>query len=219
MVEQVKEIDPERVRANLSEIKERIAAADPSGQGGAAVEVVAATKYVPVELMGTLAEGGVTVAGENRIQDLTAKQDMWGDLFTWDFIGDLQSRKAPSLVGKVRLIQSLATESALLKLERAEAGQQKVLVQVNLAQEESKSGIAVEDLSRYLDSDGCDVVGLMTMPPFTTDPEESRPWFAKLRDLADINGLKVVSMGTSQDYEVAVSEGATHVRIGASLCR
>ena len=124
-----------------------------------------------------------------------------------------------SLVGKVRLIQSLATESALLKLERAEAGQQKVLVQVNLAQEESKSGIAVEDLSRYLDSDGCDVVGLMTMPPFTTDPEESRPWFAKLRDLADINGLKVVSMGTSQDYEVAVSEGATHVRIGASLCR
>ena len=219
MVEQVSEIDPERVRANLSEIMERIAAADPSGQDGAGIEVVAATKYVPVELMGTLAEGGVTVAGENRIQDLTAKQDMWGDLFTWDFIGDLQSRKAPSLVGKVRLIQSLATESALLKLERAEAGQQKVLVQVNLAQEESKSGIAVEDLSRYLDSDGCDVVGLMTMPPFTTDPEESRPWFAKLRDLADINGLEVVSMGTSQDYEVAVSEGATHVRIGASLCR
>ncbi|MEI7559452.1 MAG: YggS family pyridoxal phosphate enzyme [Actinomycetes bacterium] len=219
MVEQVKEIDPERVRANLSEIRERISAADPSGQGGAGIEVVAATKYVPVELMGTLAEGGVTVAGENRIQDLTAKQERWGDLFTWDFIGDLQSRKAPSLVGKVRLIQSLATESALLKLERAEAVQQKVLVQVNLAQEESKSGIAVEDLARYLDSEGCDVVGLMTMPPFTADAEESRPWFAKLRDLADKNGLEIVSMGTSQDYEVAVSEGATHVRIGASLCR
>jgi len=117
------------------------------------------------------------------------------------------------------LIQSLATESALLKLERAEAVQQKVLVQVNLAQEESKSGIAVEDLARYLDSEGCDVVGLMTMPPFTADAEESRPWFAKLRDLADKNGLEIVSMGTSQDYEVAVSEGATHVRIGASLCR
>jgi len=219
MVEQVSEIDPERVRANLSEIKERIAAADPSGHGGAGIEIVAATKYVPVELMGTLAEGGVTVAGENRIQDLTAKQDMWGDMFTWDFIGELQSRKAPSLVGKVRLIQSLATESALLKLERAEAVQQKVLVQVNLAQEESKSGIAVEDLARYLDSEGCDVVGLMTMPPFTADAEESRPWFAKLRDLADKNGLEIVSMGTSQDYEVAVSEGATHVRIGASLCR
>jgi hypothetical protein len=217
MVELVKNVDPERVRSNLAEIRSRIAAAAPAGVAGDSVEVVAATKYVPNELMPFLAEGGVTVAGENRFQDLLSKQESHGDLFTWDFIGDLQSRKAPALVGKVRLIHSLGSLSALEKLERAEGGDQEVLVQVNIAEEVSKSGVSPDELSRFLDSDGCKVVGLMTMPPYTETPEESRRWFAALRELGDTHGLERFSMGTSQDYEIAVSEGATMVRVGSLL--
>ena len=219
MVEQVTEVDPDRVRANLAEIRERIAAAAPSGGSANAVEIVAATKYVPAELLGELLDGGVRLVGENRVQDLFAKQELWGDRFTWDFIGDLQSRKAPSLVGRVRLIHSLATESALTKLERSDGPTQDVLVQINLAGEESKGGIAARELPRFIESEAVNVRGLMTMPPLANDPEQSRPWFAKLRDLGELHGLEYLSMGTSQDYETAVSEGATHVRIGASLCR
>jgi pyridoxal phosphate enzyme (YggS family) len=217
MVELVKSVDPERVRSNLAEITERIAAAAPSGSAADSVEVVAATKYVPNELMPFLAEGGVAVAGENRFQDLMSKQEAHGDLFTWDFIGDLQSRKAPALVGKVRLIHSLGSISALERLERAESGGQEVLVQINIAEEESKSGVSPADISRFLESDGCNVVGLMTMPPFTETPEDSRRWFAALRELGDRHGLRRFSMGTSQDYEIAVSEGATMVRVGSVL--
>ena len=217
MVELVKTVDPERVRANLVEIRDRIADSLPSGSSSDAVEVVAATKYVPSELMPFLAEGGVTVAGENRFQDLMAKQEEHGDLFTWDFIGDLQSRKAPALVGKVRLIHSLGSVSALEKLERGGAQGQRVLVQVNIAREDSKSGVSPDDLPRFVGSDGCDVVGLMTMPPFTETPEESRRWFAELRELGDRYGLERYSMGTSQDFEIAVAEGATMVRVGSLL--
>jgi len=219
MVELVETVDPQRVKANLEEIRERIAAAVPAGTNPDTIEIVAATKYVPSALMGDLHEGGVRIAGENRLGDLTEKQDQWGDLFKWDFIGDLQSRKAPSLVGHVRLIHSIATESALKKLESAGAGDQEVLVQLNLSGEESKGGISPDQLPRFIESAGCSVVGLMTMPPFTNDPEESRQWFAQLRQLAAQYGLPKLSMGTSQDYEVAVSEGANLVRIGASLCR
>ena len=217
MVELVKDVDPEKVRANLEEIRQRISAATPPGADAAAVEVVAATKYVPSHLLPALAEGGITVAGENRFQDLADKQEAHGDLFTWDFIGDLQSRKAPALVGKVRLIHSLGSVSALEKLERAEAAGQKVLVQVNIAEEQSKSGIIPSDLPRFVESAGCDVVGLMTMPPLATNPEDSRRWFAALRELGESYELHQFSMGTSQDYEIAVSEGATMVRVGSSL--
>ena len=217
MVELVKQIDPDRVAENLASIRERIQAAAPSGSSSEAVEIVAATKYVPLELMGALAEGGVSVAGENRFQDLMEKIGHYGDTFTWDFIGDLQSRKAPALVGKVRLIHSLGSVSALEKLERAEASDQAVLVQVNIAEEESKSGIAPSDLPRFVESAGCNVVGLMTMPPFTENAEDSRRWFAALRQLGEDHGLSRFSMGTSQDFEVAVSEGATMVRVGSVL--
>ena len=217
MVELVKDVDPETVRANLAEIRQRIAAATPAGGQADAVEVVAATKYVPSHLLPALAEGGITVAGENRFQDLAEKQESHGDLFVWDFIGDLQSRKAPALAGKVRLIHSLGSVSALEKLERAEAAGQMVLVQVNIAEEESKSGIFPAELPRFVESAGCNVVGLMTMPPLATNPEDSRRWFAALRELGESHGLRQFSMGTSQDYEVAVSEGATMVRVGSSL--
>jgi hypothetical protein len=217
VVELVKDVDPETVRANLAEIRQRIAAATPAGGQADAVEVVAATKYVPSHLLPALAEGGITVAGENRFQDLAEKQESHGDLFVWDFIGDLQSRKAPALAGKVRLIHSLGSVSALEKLERAEAAGQMVLVQVNIAEEESKSGIFPAELPRFVESAGCNVVGLMTMPPLATNPEDSRRWFAALRELGESHGLRQFSMGTSQDYEVAVSEGATMVRVGSSL--
>lgn len=217
MVELVSAVDPARVRANLEEIRERIAAAVPDGSAPDSVEVVAATKYVPAELMGALAEGGVSVAGENRFQDLLAKQEIHRDLFEWDFIGDLQSRKAPALVGKVRLIHSVGSLSALEKLERADAGDQEVLVQVNIAGEESKSGVNPADLPRFVESEGCSVVGLMTMPPLAADPELNRRWFAALRELGESHGLDRFSMGTSQDFEVAVSEGATMVRLGSVL--
>ena len=217
MVELVKTVDPERVRTNLEAIRLRIANALPVGADVAGVEIVAATKYVPLELMGALAAGGVTVAGENRFQDLMAKQEAYGDELTWDFIGDLQSRKAPALVGKVRLIHSLGSVSALEKLERAEAGDQEVLIQVNIAGEESKSGISPSELGRFVQSEGCKVVGLMTMPPIASDPEENRRWFAALRELGESHDLKRFSMGTSQDFEIAVSEGATMIRVGSVL--
>ena len=217
MVELVKAVDPEKVRANLVEVRQRIAQAVPPGVSPDDVEVVAATKYVPSELMPALAEGGIKIAGENRFQDLIDKQDSHGDLFTWDFIGDLQSRKAPALVGKVRVIHSLGSLSALEKLERAEAGGQQVLVQVNIAEEESKSGISPSEVSRFVESAGCDVVGLMTMPPLAANPEKNRRWFAALRELGADHGLERFSMGTSQDYEIAVSEGATMVRVGSIL--
>ena len=218
-VEPVGAVDPHRVRANREEIRGRNASAAPVGTDPETIEIVAATKYVPSSLMGDLHEGGIRIAGENRLGDLTQKQEQWGDLFEWDFIGDLQSRKAPSLVGRVRLIHSIATESALKKLEAAGAGSQGVLVQVNLSGEESKGGITPDQLPLFIESPGCSVIGLMTMPPFTQDPEESGQWFSQLRELASQHGLEKLSMGTSQDYEVAVSEGANLVRIGASLCR
>ena len=220
MVEQLTEVDPDRVRANLAALSERVAkAAAVSGRSPDAVEILAATKYVAAEAMGTLAEAGVTLVGENRAQDLAAKQEIHGDLFTWDFIGDLQSRKIPQLLGRVRLIHSVASESALGKLARPEAATQRILVQVNLSGEESKGGIEPAELAAFIERAPCPVVGLMTMPPLTDTPEVNRPYFARLRELASEHGLEHLSMGTSQDFEVAVEEGATIVRIGAILCR
>ena len=220
MVEQLTEVDPERVRANLAAITEKVAAAAAfGGRSADDVEILAATKYVAAEAMGPLAEAGVTLVGENRAQDLATKQDLYGDRFTWDFIGDLQSRKIPALAGRVRLIHSVASDSALSKLARPEAANQKILVQVNLSGEESKGGIAPARLADFIDRAPCPVVGLMTMPPLAESPESNRPYFAQLRELAAEHGLEQLSMGTSQDFEVAVQEGATIVRIGAMLCR
>ncbi|MEI6447696.1 MAG: YggS family pyridoxal phosphate enzyme [Actinomycetes bacterium] len=220
MVEQLTDVDPDRVRANLAALAERVAeAAAVSGRSPEAVEILAATKYVAAEAMGALAEAGVTLVGENRAQDLAAKQEIHGDRFTWDFIGDLQSRKIPQLVGRVRLIHSVASESALAKLARPEAAGQRILVQVNLSGEESKGGIEPADLAGFIERAPCPVVGLMTMPPLAETPEANRRYFAQLRELASENALEHLSMGTSQDFEVAVEEGATIVRIGAILCR
>jgi pyridoxal phosphate enzyme (YggS family) len=221
VVELIDQIDPERVRANLARIREDIARATAASPHACKeVEVLAATKYVPVEQLPALARAGVQLVGENRAQDMAAKIEAHGGLFEWDFIGQLQSRRVRAIVPHARIIHSLASESALRELERhcddARSGL-RVLLEVDVAGEESKSGIRPEEISAYLDRSPLPVAGLMTMPPLASDPEGSRPWFAALRGLAAQHGLEQLSMGTSQDYAVAVEEGATIVRIGTSL--
>jgi PLP dependent protein len=170
--------------------------------------VVAATKYVSLPDMATLIEAGVEVVGENRAQDLEAKHAAYGDAFRWHFIGHLQSNKVKVVNRICELVHSLDSHSAARRLEIP------ALVQVNLAGEASKSGVLPEELAEYLQYH---VAGLSTMPPAAEDPEASRPWFARLRGLAENYGLEQLSMGTTQDYQVAVAEGATYVRIGSVL--
>jgi PLP dependent protein len=201
-------LDPSRIAANLERARER---------AGPEVEILAATKYVPLEEMGALAEAGVELVGENRQQDLEAKHERWGDAFQWDFIGNLQSRKVKRLLPICRLIHSVASESALEQLGRHGGPETEVLVEVNVAGEEGKGGVAPADLGTFIERCPIRVGGLMTMPPFSLDPEDSRPHFATLAQLAADHGLSRLSMGTSQDWEVAAEEGATIVRLGTSL--
>jgi uncharacterized pyridoxal phosphate-containing UPF0001 family protein len=202
-------LEPEKIAANLTRARE---------EAGEGVEILAATKYVPLEEMGALAEAGVTLVGENRQQDLAAKQERWGEEFDWDFIGNLQSRKVKLLLPGCRLIHSLASDSALAQVERHAAPGTEVLVEVNVAGEAGKSGVAPEALGEFIGrTSRARVVGLMTMPPFSLDPEDSRPHFARLAELAAEHGLSRLSMGTSQDWRVAVEEGATIVRLGTAL--
>jgi hypothetical protein len=205
-------LDPARVRSNLERVRERIAAA---GRDPADVEVCAAIKYVPVDELAVLAEAGIELVGENRAQDLAAKHERFGDAFTWDFIGALQSRKVKDVAPLVRLIHSVASESALRKLEAHPA--REILLQVNLAGEESKEGIEPGEIGRFIAQSPVPVTGLMTMPPFVTDAEDNRPYFARLAELAAEHGLSRLSMGTTQDFEVAAAEGATIVRLGTVL--
>jgi pyridoxal phosphate enzyme (YggS family) len=199
-------MDPERVRHNLERVREQI---------GPEIEILAATKYVEVADLPALAEAGIELVGENRAQELLAKQAEHGELFTWDFIGQLQSRKVKDVAPNVRLIHSLASESALSKLEQHPA--KEILVQVNVAGEEEKAGIAPGELGDFIARCPVPVTGLMTMPPFVERPEDNRRHFARLAELAAEHGLSRLSMGTTQDYEVAAEEGATIVRLGSVL--
>jgi pyridoxal phosphate enzyme (YggS family) len=220
LAELINGLTAERVRANLAEVRERIAAAAArAGRDPGDVEIVAAVKYVPAAELGALAEGGVSVVGENRAQDLEAKVAAHGDAFTWDFIGHVQSRKVKQIAPLVRLIHSVSTESVLEQLRRHAAPGLRVLVEVNVAGEEGKDGVAPAALDAFLEQCPVPVAGLMTMPPLAHSPEDSRRWFAALRELAGERGLPELSMGTTQDYEVAVEEGATLVRIGTHLFR
>jgi PLP dependent protein len=194
-------MSPDEVRDRYQGIKAEV---------GPEVTIVAATKYVALEDMAVLAEAGIEVVGENRAQDLVAKHDGYGRVFRWHFIGHLQSRKAKVINGICELVHSLDSESAARRLEIP------ALVEVNLSGEESKSGVAPEQLESLL-AIYPDVRGLMTMPPLADDPEVSRPYFRRLRELAKAHGLRELSMGTSQDYRVAVEEGATLVRLGSVL--
>jgi PLP dependent protein len=197
-----------RVRENLARVREEL----PAG-----VEVLAAVKYVPLEELEVLAEAGVTLVGENRAQDLVAKADAYPGVFRWHFIGQLQSRKVKVVLPHVELIHSVASDSALRQLERHGTPETEVLVEVDVAGEEDKAGISPAELGGFIARCPVRVAGLMTMPPFTEDPEASRPHFAALRELAREHDLRHLSMGTSQDYAVAAQEGATIVRLGTSL--
>jgi pyridoxal phosphate enzyme (YggS family) len=194
----------DRIRANYERIRAEVAPA----------QVVVATKYVSPADMEALAAAGVEIVGENRAQDLVAKHGRYGDAFRWHFIGHLQSRKAKDVSALCELVHSLASLTAARRLAVP------ALVEVNVAGEETKSGIACEELPDFLDEAralGVEVRGLMAMPPATDDPERSRPYFRALRELAEEHGLRELSMGTSQDYRVAVEEGATYVRVGSAL--
>jgi uncharacterized pyridoxal phosphate-containing UPF0001 family protein len=204
----IRGLDPERIAANLGRARE---------VAGAGVELLAATKYVPVEEMGALAEAGVRLVGENRQQELAAKRERWGERFEWDFIGNLQSRKVRQLLANCRLIHSVASDSALEQLRRHGRPDTEVLVEVNVAGEGGKGGVAPAELGAFIERCPVRVGGLMTMPPFSEDPEASRPHFARLAELAAEHGLERLSMGTSQDWRVAVEEGATIVRLGTAL--
>lgn len=208
MAELIHDIDAARLAANLEEVR---------AVAGDGVELLVATKYVPLEEMGNLAEAGVRLVGENRQQDLAAKHERWGDAFEWDFIGNLQSRKVKAVLPLCRLIHSVATDSVLAQLEKHGTPETEVLVEVALAGEEGKGGVAPEELPAFLERCPVRVTGLMTMPPFSEDPEHSRPYFARLAELAAANGLQRLSMGTSQDWRVAVEEGATIIRLGHAL--
>ena len=203
---------PERVRDNLARVHERLAAA---GRDPAGVEVCAAIKYVPAAELPVLAEAGIGLVGENRAQDLAAKQADHAGLFTWDFIGALQSRKVRDVAPAVRLIHSVASDSALARLAQHPAPE--ILVEVNVAGEEGKAGIAPEELGGFIERAPVPVTGLMTMPPLAARAEDNRRHFARLAELADEHGLARLSMGTTQDFEVAAAEGATIVRLGTVL--
>ena len=215
MVELVSRLDAEHVRANLERIRAQIDAV-----AAREVDVLAATKYVPSGELPALAAAGVRVVGENRAQDLEAKFYEHGELFEWDFIGRLQSRRVRAIVPYVRLIHSVASESALRELERNRERCRpglRILIEVNLAGEAGKAGVAPGDVAGMISRASVPVAGLMTMPPLASNPEDSRVWFARLRELAREHALEHLSMGTSQDYLVAAEEGATIVRIGTIL--
>jgi PLP dependent protein len=194
-------MSPDEVHARYEQVRAEV---------GDGVTVVVATKYVTVAELGVLAEAGVEVVGENRAQDLAAKHEIYADAFRWHFIGHLQSRKAKTVNAICELCHSLDSESAARRLEIP------ALVEVNLSGEPTKSGIEPQELGAFLELYP-DVRGLMTMPPWSDDPETSRPYFVRLRELAEAHGLRELSMGTSQDYVVAAQEGTTYVRVGSTI--
>jgi PLP dependent protein len=202
------------IRTNLERVRGEI---ESAGRDPAQVEVLAAIKYVPLEELAELAQAGVTLVGENRAQDLAAKSEALGDAFTWDFIGHLQSRKVRDIVGRVRYIHSVASDSVLAQLARHGTERTQVMIEVNVAGEAGKSGIAPPELGDFIERCPVGVVGLMTMPPLARRPEDNRRHFAALRELAERHELAQLSMGTSQDYVVALQEGATIVRLGTAL--
>lgn len=226
MARLISDLRVERMRENVARVREEIAAAvnrSPvvrSAQQRSGVELLAAIKYVALDDLPLLAEAGIELVGENRAQELHAKHEAHGELFEWDFIGQLQSRRVKEIVPYARLIHSVASDSALRELERHAAIARpdlRILVEVNVAREDGKAGVDPDELGAFIARAPVPVAGLMTMPPLARDADDSRRWFAALRELAGEHGLEHLSMGTSQDYVAAVEEGATIVRIGTSL--
>lgn len=226
MAQLISGLQTQRIADNVSRVREQIATArehaPARGLAGQRheVELLAAVKYVAADDLPLLAEAGIRLVGENRAQELAAKHAAHGELFEWDFIGQLQSRRVREIVPYARLIHSVASESALRALQRCREHARtdlRILIEVNVAGEQGKAGVAPQRLAEFIADAPVPVAGLMTMPPLAATAEDNRRWFAALRALADQHGLEHLSMGTSQDYVVAVQEGATIVRIGTSL--
>ena len=220
MAELIRGLKAESIAAAKAAVDLDVAAAcQRAGRERSEVEVLLASKYVPIEESGALLEAGVELVGENRAQDLVARAEAYPGRFTIDFIGALQSRKVKLIVPYVRLIHSVASESVLIQLEKHHTEATRALIEVNVAGEEGKAGVAPSELDHFIARCPVPVVGLMTMPPLADDPEQSRDCFATLRNLAQERGLEQLSMGTTQDFGVAIEEGATIVRIGSRLLR
>ena len=215
MVELIRGLRAQDVRANLESVHERLAAA---GRRPGEVQILAAVKYLPGEELAALGDGGITLVGENRAQDLLTKCEAHPG-FTWDFIGALQSRKVPLVLPHVRYIHSVASDSALEQLKKHGNAETRVLIEVNVADDGDKSGVTPAELPAFIERCPVTVVGLMTMPPLAARAEDNRRHFAALRELAGVHSLSELSMGTSQDYGVAAEEGATIIRLGSSLYR
>jgi pyridoxal phosphate enzyme (YggS family) len=213
-------LDPALIAENLALVRERV---------GPDVQILAATKYVDAGDLPALHEGGVRLVGENRSDALIAKQEAHRDLFTWDFIGHVQSRKVRDIAGRVRLIHAIDSLSACRRMQDQAERTVDCLLQVNVAGEDTKAGVARDEVDGFLDEvaalERVRFHGLMTMPPLADDPNDARPWFAALRELRDRlapvwqgrHEFRELSMGTSQDYQAAAAEGATIVRVGSVL--
>jgi pyridoxal phosphate enzyme (YggS family) len=213
-------LDPALIAENLALVRERV---------GPDVQILAATKYVEADDLPALHEGGVRLVGENRSDALIAKQEVHRDLFTWDFIGHVQSRKVREVVGRVRLIHAIDSLSACRRMQDQAEAVVDCLLQVNVAGEDTKAGVAPDEVDGFLDEvaalERVRFHGLMTMPPLADDPNDARLWFAALRELRDRlapawqgrHEFRELSMGTSQDYQAAAAEGATIVRVGSVL--
>jgi PLP dependent protein len=208
--ELIRGIDPDQVRERLDEVREA---------AGGKARVLVATKYLPDEELSALAEAGVDLVGENRLDDLERKHERFAGLFEWHFIGGLQSRKVKGILPLVSLIHSVSSESAIEQINKRGNADTRILIQVNVAGEGGKEGIAPHELGAAIARCDASVLGLATMPPFAGDPDESRPHFARLAELAAEHGLGELSMGTSQDWRVALEEGATILRLGSALLR
>jgi uncharacterized pyridoxal phosphate-containing UPF0001 family protein len=215
LVDLIEGLSAQTVRDNVGRVQQQLLAA---GRKPGEVQILAAVKYLPEGELNALAAGGITLAGENRAQDLLQKAGAHPE-FTWDFIGALQSRKVAQILPNVRYIHSVASESVLTQLGRHGNAQTQVLVEVNVAGDPGKHGVTAQELPSFIERCPVSVVGLMTMPPLATNAEQSRRHFAALRELAAKHGLPELSMGTSQDYEVAAQEGATIIRLGSLLYR
>lgn len=224
MVDLIEHIDPQAVAARLADVRGRIdTACTRAGRDPEGVDVLVATKYLVADQVPLLADAGVRIAGENRVQALVEKVALPGaERLRWEFIGHLQSRKVPDVLPHVSRIHSACSDSVLRRLERHRdlaRPELDVLIEVNVSGEEAKSGVAPAELDDVIARCPVPVAGLMTMPPAAETPEDSRRWFAALRELAAERDLGVLSMGTTQDFEVAVEEGATVVRLGSVLLR
>jgi len=220
MAELISGLSTEAIIAAREAIEAEISAAcQRAGRSRSEVELVLASKYVPIDESGKLLDADITLVGENRAQDLIARAEAYPDRFTFDFIGALQSRKVKLIVPYVRLIHSVASDSVLAQLEKHGTPETKALVEVNISGEQGKAGVAADELDDFIARCPVPVLGLMTMPPLSADPELSRASFAALRELAQERGLEQLSMGTTQDFAVAIEEGATIVRIGSRLLR